>query len=428
MSPRVIYRNDVRSFQSSVLSMTSTAARASILSNIDAQISNGLRCRVAILTNIPAPYRLEFFRLLSEQHDLMVFFDAPSEPNRSWDTPRNLAFPHVYLKGDVITYQRKRPDAIPEDQRFRHVPYDLLVALRRFHPDLIVSAELGFRTLQASLYATFYKIPLVIWWEGTPHTEGWVRPYRKLLRRYLVRRARRFWSNGDESSQLLQCYGAEPSSIDNGMIGIDTRHFKAGIEYATPSRDRTRKELGISGVTFLYAGQFVKRKGIVEYLKALDVLCANTTANFSLLFVGNGPEKRAIDSWKQTHPGVRVSILGFLQPDELPRIYTACDVFVLPTLDDNWSLAALEAAVAGMPQILSVYNGASRDLLAYHAPGICINPNDTHAFAQALKSYVERAPQCADNNTIEKLARIFSAEAVTMRASQSIIAAARVNA
>ncbi len=390
--------------------MTSAAVRPGRLSDTTLLTSKCVRRRVAVLTNIPAPYRLEFFRLLSEQHDLRVFFDAPSEPNRSWATPRDLPFPYTYLKGDVITYQRKRPDAVPEDERFRHLPYNLLLALRRFRPEVIVSAELGVRTLQASLYASIYRVPLIIWWEGTPHTEGWVKPYRKLLRRLLIRRAQRFWSNGGESSQLLQSYGADPSCIDNGMIGTNTHWLEAEADMATKTRDQTRCELGLSGVVFLYAGQFVKRKGIIEYLKALEVLRSNTTADFSALFVGEGPEQTVIEDWTRSHSDVRVSTLGFQQPDHLPRIYAACDVFILPTLDDNWSLAALEAAVAGLPQVLSIYNGASTDLLGYDAPGICIDPHDVDAFAAALKTYVENPPKRAGNESRGSLAQFFSAK------------------
>lgn len=413
-------RADDYGLQESRVSMASTAAHPAGRSDAAPLSSKYVRRRVAVLTNIPAPYRLEFFRLLSEQHDLRVFFDAPSEPNRSWTTPPELPFPHTYLKGDVIPYQRKRPDAVPEDERFRHLPYDLLLSLRRFRPEVIVSAELGFRTLQASLYASVYRVPLIIWWEGTLHTEGWVKPYRKLLRRLLIRRARRFWSNGEESSRLLQSYGAEPSRIDNGMIGTNTHHLRAETDEATKTRDQTRRELGLSGVVLLYAGQFVKRKGIIEYLKALEILRSNTAADFSALFVGEGTEKQLIEDWKRSRSDVRMSILGFQQPNHLPRIFAACDVFILPTLDDNWSLAALEAAVAGVPQVLSVYNGASTDLLGYDAPGICIDPHDIHVFAEALKRYVENPPERADNKSRKSIAEFFSAEAVALRACQSI--------
>ena len=385
------------------------------------------RHRVALLTNIPAPYRLEFFRLLGERHELRVFFDRLSEPNRSWLTTRELPFRYALLKSYMVPYERMPTNSAVGEKRFRQLPYDLLFALRRFRPEIIISAELGFRTIQASLYAATHKIPLIIWWEGTQHTEAWAGRCRKLLRRCLVRRGHRYWSNGDESSKLLQSYGAARHRIDNGMTGTDTRRLWKETQTAMKTRDRFRSELGVSGTVFLYASRLVRPKGLFEYLKALECVRAATRSSVSAVFVGDGPERPSLERWKQSHPDINVSILGFQQPSQLPAIYAACDVFVLPTLDDNWSLASLEAATVGMPQILSIYNGGSVDLLSYGAPGICIDPYDTHTFASALKGYVENTPQRVNDNHRKQIEQFYSSETVALRACESISAALQVN-
>src|ERR1700733_14638774 len=106
--------------------------------------------RVAILTNIPSPYRLPVFRLLSSKYDLEVVFDSPSEPNRQWSVPQDLGFRHCYVKGVTIPYRRKRSDLDLEDERYLQVRYGIWPALRRIRPQVIVSLELGLRTLQAT--------------------------------------------------------------------------------------------------------------------------------------------------------------------------------------------------------------------------------------------------------------------------------------
>jgi glycosyltransferase involved in cell wall biosynthesis len=274
--------------------------------------------------------------------------------------------------------------------------------------------------MQASLYSSFYHKPLIIWWEGTLHTEGWVSGSRKSIRRLLLQRAARYWSNGRESEELLATYGVPRSRIDNGMIGADTLHLWKASQVSMKRRDQLRTELGISGVVFLFVGQFVRRKGILEYLKALEILASITSVEFSSLFVGDGPEKPVLRDWCARHPQVKVKILEFQQPAQIPRIYAACDVFVLPTLDDNWSLVALEAAATGMPQILSIYNGASSDLLAAGAPGSCIDPLDTESFAGSLKRVAEEKWQRLNGDDVQGLAQCFSSESVMRRACNSI--------
>ena len=45
--------------------------------------------RVAIITNIPAPYRIPVYNLLGEhwKDNLFVIFCAATEPNRQWNVP-----------------------------------------------------------------------------------------------------------------------------------------------------------------------------------------------------------------------------------------------------------------------------------------------------------------------------------------------------
>jgi hypothetical protein len=107
--------------------------------------------RVALLTNIPAPYRLAFFQALSARCDLKVVFDSRSEPNREWTAPEDLGFPHAYVAGFAVPYARRRSDGGPRDERYLQLRFGVLPQLLKFRPDLVVSAELGPRSLQAAV-------------------------------------------------------------------------------------------------------------------------------------------------------------------------------------------------------------------------------------------------------------------------------------
>jgi glycosyltransferase involved in cell wall biosynthesis len=381
---------------------------------------SGRVSRVALLTNIPAPYRLPMFRELGSRYDFEVIFDAVTEPNRSWDVPRDPGFRCVYSKGVAIPYRRRRPDLEGDDQRWVQLRYELLPSLARFRPDLIVTGEMGPRSLQAMLYARLRGIPLILWWEGTPRTEGWVPGWKRRLRRFLVRGTARYWANGGESADLLASYGAIRSRIDEGMIGIDTHRFAAAVERSLPEREELHRRLDLAGTVFLFVGQFVPRKGIREFLNALEALPARTSGDFSAVFVGAGQLEGALREWSQAHPEARVRVVPFQQPEQIPPYYAAGDVFVLPTLEDNWSLVALEAATAGLPQVFSQFNGAGSDLMALGAPGVSIDPTDTPAFSACLARYVTDRPPRAGADVVARIAAVYSPEECTRRAVQSI--------
>jgi glycosyltransferase involved in cell wall biosynthesis len=374
--------------------------------------------RVALLTNIPAPYRLPFFTELSDLCELTVLFDALSEPNRRWVwNGSDCRFTFKLLNGISIPYIRRRN---VNERRFLQLSYNIIPQLFLMKPHVVVSAETGFRSLQASFYCRLKGIPLIIWWEGTQHTEGTSSRLKLFIRRYLVRRASRFWSNGRDSAALLQAYGADLERIDDGMTGIDTKALSLAIRNITPSRDTIRSNLHLKGVVLLFIGQIVARKGIPEYLAALDIVYRSGMRNWSAMFVGTGGLEADLQKWSNDHPEICVNIAGFVQPKELPSFLCAADVFVLPTLDDNWALAPLEALAAGIPQLFSVYNGSTADLLLPSITGRRVNPIKTEEFALTIKQWIESPPERLQSEQIAALLEYYSSEAMARRAIISL--------
>jgi glycosyltransferase involved in cell wall biosynthesis len=78
----------------------------------------------------------------------------------------------------------------------------------------------------------------------------------------------------------------------------------------------------------------------------------------------------------------------------LPRIsdfYSRCDVFALPSVDDGFGMALLEAMAHGLPVVTTTHTGAS-ELLTDGVDGLVVPPFSAEALAEAvLKLY--RSPQ-----------------------------------
>jgi glycosyltransferase involved in cell wall biosynthesis len=378
-----------------------------------------MNVRVALLTNIPSPYRLAFFQQLSARCELKVLFDSKSEPNRKWSVPEDLGFPHAYMAGFVIPHTRRRRDGGPNDVRYWQIRYGIIPALFRFRPEVVISIEFGPRSMQAAAYCAVFDVPLIIWSEGTPHSEGWQSSIRRAIRRTLVKHSKRFWSNGVESSQLLESYGARSETLHEGMIGVSTVRLAQDVEHQISRREEIRAEFGVQGVVFLFSGQLVPRKGVKEFLAALLLLAARAK-EFSVIFLGEGDLRPVIEEWVSNHPEFRIVILGFRQPEHVPGIYAAADIFVMPTLDDNWSLVALEAAVAGLPQVFSRYNGATGDLIRMKASGTVIDPLDAISFSELLREFLDSKPPRVPNEVTSSLINYYSPEACASRAFESV--------
>lgn len=125
--------------------------------------------------------------------------------------------------------------------------------------------------------------------------------------------------------------------------GLDIDVFKP-----TP-REEARRSLGLSSneKVILFAAQSLKdpRKGARLMQTALGRLAENEN-DLTLLLLGKSGEDLELPR------SVRVKILGSIDDDrELARIYSAADVFVLPTLAENLPNGALESMACGTPPV-----------------------------------------------------------------------------
>ena len=84
-----------------------------------------------------------------------------------------------------------------------------------------------------------------------------------------------------------------------------------------------------------------KRKGLDDFIKLADL----TDDNYAIVLVGVNEKQ------KNTLPGNIIGISGTDNTAELAEIYTAADVFVNFTYEDNYPTVNLEAQACGTPVI-----------------------------------------------------------------------------
>lgn len=388
----------------------------------------GRRHRVALLTNIPTPYRNPCYRELARLCDLRVFFNALSEPDRDWRfRPEDIDFPHEVVPSLALTRHRHRPDlGGMKAAVYTQLSPGIFRALSRFRPEIVVGTAFGPSAMMAMAYARWRRIPFVLWSEGTRHTEANLHYLRLTQRSMMVRRAQAFWSNGALSTELLVSYGRQPSQpVTEGMTGIDTRVLRQTTEALAGSRAALRERLGLSGTVFLFVGSVIELKGVPQMARAFTEACRAGGPKVTLLVAGRGPMSELLAHALGGLDGLELKQLGFVEPARLPELYAAADVFILPTLSDNWSLAVLEAAVAGVPQVFSTYNGGSRDLMDMGAAGVLVDPMDAAKLAQAVRMLAASPPPRSAPAVLDAISQHYAPEAFARRAAQSFDAVAR---
>jgi glycosyltransferase involved in cell wall biosynthesis len=128
----------------------------------------------------------------------------------------------------------------------------------------------------------------------------------------------------------------------------------------------------------LFVGQYIPRKGIPELLDAF----VRSGSHWGLDFCGGGPLAPLIRRYAKRFPQIRD--LGFVQPLDLPTIFASAEAFVLPSREDHWGVAVLEAAAAGLPIICSNACGAAADLVQHGHSGFVVPARNERRLADAV--------------------------------------------
>jgi glycosyltransferase involved in cell wall biosynthesis len=83
-----------------------------------------------------------------------------------------------------------------------------------------------------------------------------------------------------------------------------------------------------------------------------------------------------------------VVFTGFINQSELPALYGASDVFVLPSEHEPWGLAVNEAMCAGLPVVVSREVGCAADLVSDGVNGYAPAAGDIDDLVRVLKSLI----------------------------------------
>lgn len=232
--------------------------------------------------------------------------------------------------------------------------------------------------------------------------------------------------------------------------GVDLDAFAPGRWGA--ERARRRQDWGVAedDVVFLYAGAVVPEKGLLPLAQAYAGLRASRPG-VALAVAGDaglwdltvsahpsGDHDAQVMAALHGTPGVQR--LGRVAAGDMPGVYAACDVLVVPSLvSETFSLSAAEAMASGRPVIVS-RSGALPALIGEAAgpsgealAGLSVPPGDVAAIRAAMETLagdpafrlamgraaLTRAQSLSWNATAEALDRVYTELSSTPQPSRS---------
>ncbi|MEN9939151.1 MAG: hypothetical protein RLZZ387_5730 [Chloroflexota bacterium] len=215
--------------------------------------------------------------------------------------------------------------------------------------------------------------------------------YRPLLE-HTLRRAARIIATSEpyvRSSPFLRPHAAKcvvvPLGVDVGRFRPSCEPPVLGLEQVTPTETHDSRPTTRGPRVVLFVGR-------LRYYKGLHVLlAAMRQVDATLLIGGEGPERGRLEALARELGLVgRVRFLGDVPEAELPALYRAADLFVLPAhlRAEAFGIALAEALASGAPAVSTELGTGTSFANLHGVTGLVVPPDDPVALAGALNTLI----------------------------------------
>lgn len=342
--------------------------------------------RVGVLTSHPIQYQAPWFRALAKIWDLQVFFAFNPTPKDqgtgfgvdvTWDVDLLSGYNYRFLKNispspNVDKWAGCDTPEIVE-----------IITAGNFDAFLIPGWYLKSHW-QGIRACRMLGIPVTTRGDSQLATpRSWVKKViKKFWFRYRLSSFDAFMTVGERHREYLEHYGVDPKRIFFAPHFIDTDWFAARAAASRDERTALRASWGASEDTFisLFVGKFQKTKRPKDVLSA----AAEVLGDHLAVFVGSGELEVSLRA-RALELGVNCFFAGFKNQSELPAIYAAADVLVLPSCGETWGLVVNEAMACGIPAIISDACGCVPDMIESGQTGYTFPVGNTSCLAEQIR-------------------------------------------
>ena len=145
-----------------------------------------------------------------------------------------------------------------------------------------------------------------------------------------------------------------------------------------------QKETGVNApISLLFIGRLVPQKGIDILLKAFKLLL-ESNLNVELTIGGTGENQKEYQLLcNELGLGENVSWLGNLDRNQVRDTLQQCDVFVLPSRNENNPVVILEALACGKP-VITTSCGGPEEMIS-QVDGLIVEPENTIELSRKIQ-------------------------------------------
>ena len=313
--------------------------------------------KISIVVSHPIQHFCPMYALLSQsaEWDIRVFFassfgsvntyDPKYRRQVSWKNLQLEKFQHEFLNTKQPAPITMWLDAVDLDTR-----------LNAFNPSVVIvygySIKLSRHTIK---WASSHHKPLIMISDAELRTRRNVitNVIKKIFIPRLFRQVSAYLTVGDANEEYYHYYGADPYLFFRSPLPINLEAYQTAWETRGILRSEFRASFGIpdNQIVVSMVGKLDSSKRQVDIIKAINHSMFHDHS-INLVIVGSGETEREL---KKIAAKSRqyITFPGFLEPEQLPSVYAATDIYVHSSALDRHPLAISEAIYMGCPVVAS---------------------------------------------------------------------------
>ncbi len=231
-------------------------------------------------------------------------------------------------------------------------------ALAAFAPDAVIINGYARRTLlRALVWCRRRGVPAIMMSDSSMNASpGRLRSAVKgMIVPRLLRQFSAMLTMSERSEDYFRAQGVPPERLFRVPVMLDDVFWRAQQRWQSLREEaRARLGYGASDLVLLYVGKLYPSKRVSDIVAAMAGL---RHLPLRLLVVGDGDERAALVAQAKS-VGVSAEFTGFVNIDSLAPYYCAGDILAHPASIEQFGMIAVEAAILGLPMILSDRVGA----------------------------------------------------------------------
>ncbi|MGH2317015.1 glycosyltransferase family 4 protein [Planococcus sp. SE5232] len=339
--------------------------------------------KILWLTNIPSPYRVDFFNELGSQCELTVLFEksTSSERDTSWANFHFHKFTGVILKN--ISMGSDKALSLEQLKYIKNEMFDHIIVSNPFTLTGIITTH----------FMRMKNISFSIVSDGG--MSKYENKFKIAFKTKVLKGATFYFSTAKSHDEYYMKYGVNIEKIVR--YPFTSLHTEDILEKPINISDKNilKDQLNIKEEkVILSVGRFIPSKGIDVLLKSFKGM----PDNYGLYVIG-GEATQDYTEMKKKLELTNVHFHGFKNKHELKEYYMLSDLFVLPTRGDIWGLVINEAMAAGLPIITTDKCVAGVELIEEEINGYIVPVDNTIEMNRLIKKVLN------DNVLREKIAK-----------------------